>query len=128
VSADGGSSGWLAGEPAADASRSGIERRQHTRVPTRLLTETETSTTHDKGLGRIINLSVGGVLVLTTNTLELHEEIALNFTLPPKGHRIQVRAKVTRVEEGESMGLEFVSIEEKDRNAIREYVQKLTVV
>ncbi len=116
------------GQPVAETSRSGIERRQHKRVSTHLLTETEISTAHDKGLGRIVNLSVGGVLVLTTNTLEANEEIVLNFHLPPKGRRIQTRARVTRVEEGESMGLEFVSIKDEDRNAIREYVQKLTVV
>ncbi len=116
------------GQPAAETSPSGIERRQHKRVATRLLTETETTASHAKGLGRIINLSVGGVLVLTTNTLEHNEEIVLNFSLPLKGRRIQVRAKVSRVEEGESMGLEIVGIEEKDQSAIREYVRKLIVV
>ena len=115
-------------QPVAETSQSEIERRQHKRVPTHLLTETEISTAHDKGLGRIVNLSVGGVLVLTTNTLETNEEIILNFRLTPKGRRIQTRARVTRVEEGESMGLEFVGIEEKDQSAIREYVRKLIVV
>lgn len=101
------------------------DRRRNRRVPTRILSDTSDPTTGTEGLGRIVNLSVGGAFVLTTDTPEPQTEILLRFQLTPSGRTIESPAVVTHVQPGESMGLQFVSLKDTDQKAIAEFVARI---
>lgn len=90
--------------------------RKHPRVP--LVTEVEAVS-----VGRTENLSAGGLLVVTRETLEPQTHVTVRFTLPPK-QRIETTGIVVHSLPQVSMGIRFLELKEADRKAIEEYVRR----
>ena len=96
------------------------DRRKSQRVG--LLTQVESKTATDSSLGRAPDISVGGLLVLTSNTFDAKTEVTIRLNLPP-GRSIECQGVVVRVQPGVHMGIEFLQLKDDHRKAIAEFVQ-----
>ncbi|HXE75294.1 MAG TPA: PilZ domain-containing protein [Candidatus Xenobia bacterium] len=70
------------------------------------------------------NISVGGMLVRTADTLPEGDTIQLRFMLPGIDREIRATAVVQHVTPGEFMGVRFTELGPEDAAAIREFVEK----
>ena len=96
-------------------------RRQHLRAP--ILTQVEAEAPHLVSLGRASNVSVGGLLVETRETLRAGAEVIVRFFIPPEPRPIEAAGRVVRSEPGKSMAIAFLGLAESDKRRIVEYVQ-----
>lgn len=112
-----------------------IQRRDFVRVPCDLdaevfvLNNPEGDTPSDSLEGTLEDISAGGVQLSLDRRLPLFTEIELVFTLPMTDRVLRdVFGEVVRVpdqsEPPHSLGVEFTSITEKNRNDIIQYVYK----
>lgn len=69
------------------------------------------------------NISEGGMLVRTVSPLEEGAVVHLRFTLPGTDREIHVNATVRHVNAGQSMGVKFEDMDEKDSQAVKEYIE-----
>ncbi len=101
-----------------------VERRVAPRAPTETLIKSNVF--HDGRWleGRIKNLSVGGVLIETVDTVPAKVKIRVCCYVPPSENRIDCQAQITHVTPGVSMGLEFLSLSDVQRATIAAYVQR----
>ena len=97
------------------------DRRKSQRAP--LLVQVEIKDTQEFSIGRVENISEGGLLVLSHNTLELKKEVITRFNLPPPGRHIECVGVVVRIQYGSIMAIEFQQLKEEDRKAIAEFVK-----
>lgn len=75
------------------------------------------------------NLSVSGILILTTKNLKIGDSVQLHITLPREKEKVKAFAKVVREAKEVSTqlnayGLHFVEISEKDRERIRKFINQ----
>ena len=100
------------------------ERRVSPRAPTEILIKSIVF--HDGRWleGRIKNVSTGGVLIETVDTVPANVKIRVCFSMPPGGERIDCQARISHVTPGVSMGLEFLSLSDVQRATIAAYVQR----
>jgi hypothetical protein len=96
--------------------------RKHPRVT--LVTQVESRARGQTCLGRVENISVGGMLVLTRDTFEAGSEVVVRFNLPGGGH-VEATARVMHTKPGAQMGLQFLGLKEEERRAIAGYVQEV---
>jgi len=96
--------------------------RKHPRVT--LVTQVESHARGQTCLGRVENISVGGMLVLTRDTFEAGSEVVVRFNLPTGGH-VEAAARVMHTKPGEQMGVEFIDLKEEERRAIAGFVQEV---
>jgi len=106
-------------EPSAPPWRN---PRRHPRVT--LVTQVESRARGQTCLGRVENISVGGMLVLTRDTFEAGSEVVVRFNLPGGGH-VEAAARVMHTRPGAQMGVQFINLTEDDRRAIVGYVQEV---
>jgi len=69
------------------------------------------------------NISVGGMLIRTKETLEEGEAVHLVFTLPGSKREIRVKGKVLHVSPDAFMGIQFETLSPKDQEAIQKFVE-----
>jgi CheY-like chemotaxis protein len=71
------------------------------------------------------DLSPGGMLILTAETLDPQTEVNFRFNLPPipPGHPIEGQGVVVRRTPGTSMGIQFVQLKDDDWKAIAEWAK-----
>jgi serine/threonine-protein kinase len=113
-------------EPEPDAGPEA--RRRHARAP--YLTPVRIQ--HMGGIldGRSEDVSLGGMLVVTSGPAPSGNVAIIRFALPTTGRVVGVRAHVrwTRQQPGRTaMGLEFIDLDERAREAIASYVSWLGV-
>jgi hypothetical protein len=75
-------------------------------------------------MGRTLDLSLGGILVLSPDTLEPRSEVRVRFDLP-SGHRLDVRGEVVHSTRGVRMGIKFLALTPDDQKAIAEYTERV---
>lgn len=69
------------------------------------------------------NISVGGVLIRTKDTLEEGQVVQLVFTLPGSKQEIRAKGKVLHVSPEAFMGVQFESLSPHDKEAIEKFVE-----
>ena len=99
------------------------DRRKRQRVGLR--TQVESRTAPDSSLGRAVYISVGGLLVQTSDTFDAKTGVTIRFNLPPlpPGRSIECQGVVVRVQPGVHMGIEFLQLKDDHRKATAEFVQ-----
>lgn len=98
-------------------------RRQHSRVP--VLTQVESAAPNLASLGRACNLSVGGILIESRETLEEGSDVVVRFFVPPETQPIEAVGRVVRADPGKSMGIAFLGLAESAKQRILHYVQEV---
>jgi len=75
-------------------------------------------------LGRVANVSLGGLLVRTANTFEPGTPVTIRFhmRLPPDSHFIESPGKVVHAEPGARMGIQFLQLQDLARRALSNYI------
>lgn len=96
--------------------------RRHLRV--KLVTQVESHHGGHPSLGRMENISIGGALILSRETLEAGSEVVVRFNLPG-GRPIEARSKIARAVPGTQMGIQFLELKEEDRKAIAHLIDEV---
>lgn len=96
--------------------------RQQARAP--ILTQVETAGPNMAGLGRACDLSVGGILIETSDTLPLSSDVVIRFTIPPSPRPVEVPGRVVRSDPGKAMAIAFLGVPESYRKRILDYIQE----
>lgn len=73
---------------------------------------------------RLVDLSVEGIFIDTSDPLPVGADLTLDFTLPNK-RRIHVRGRVRYHHAGVGMGIQFTDLPEADQKAIEEFVTRI---
>ena len=97
--------------------------RRFPRVPADLLAQVEDPSSKVNALGRLANLSEGGVLLTTKKSLALQTELDVRFILPP-GQPVEATGVVMHRQPDGSIGVQFLLVGDEARQAIANYVQK----
>lgn len=110
--------------PKAETPPTGAERRRSQRVG--LMTQAEALGPGVGSVGRMEDISEGGLLMATPETFEPNTEITVRFNLPPipPGRPIESQGVVAHAKAGVQMGIQFLLLKDDDRKAIAEFVQK----
>ena len=92
-----------------------------------LIVQVEFKTTRDYTLGHSQDISEGGLLVVTPETVESRSEVVLRFNLPPytPGVFIESQGVVTHVQPGKSLGIQFLRLKDAQREAIAKFVRQV---
>lgn len=98
-------------------------RRKDQRVP--LITQVEERLENVTALGHAHNVSVGGLLVQTRETVKEGATVVVRFTIPPDTRPIEAAGRVVWVEAGKAMGINFLGLLEAQRQRIEAYVNSL---
>jgi RNase P/RNase MRP subunit p29 len=101
-----------------------VERipRKHPRFP--LVARVENMAGGKSMTGRTGDISVGGILVLSRDTLEPKSEVRVRFDLP-SGRRVDVQGEVVHSTPGVRMGIKFLALNHDDQEAIAEYAEQV---
>jgi len=74
--------------------------------------------------GRTGDLSLGGILVLSRDTLEPKSGVRVRFDLP-SGRRLDVQGEVVHSTPGVRMGIKFLALNPDDQRAIAEFAEQI---
>lgn len=81
---------------------------------------------HRRMLGKALDLSATGLLLISDTTLRLGSVLDLKFPVPKTNHTISVRGKVMRVgwnaDETCEAGVHFIDLSQTDRQQILDYI------
>ena len=91
--------------------------RQQARLLVRISAETQ-----PESAAAILNLSAGGMLLATPLPLKVNDEVAFRFKLPD-GTTVQGAGRVAREATNTGFGVEFASLDEPSREAIRHFLR-----
>jgi hypothetical protein len=72
-----------------------------------------------------LNLSASGMLLETSGTLEVRDEIQLRFALPPAPSPLRVSGQVVRVAAPTRFGVEFCDVGPEESRRLQGYLQTL---
>ena len=109
-------------QPIRGAQWSGIEQRQHKRIPLGVPIECRSGAV--TVAGRAENLSRGGILVRAEKTFPWDEEVAVSLVLPGSAQALQARARVTHVVPDAFMGLEFLDLSAESKDLIEKCISE----
>ena len=100
--------------------------RRFPRVPAGLLVQVEDPSSKVNALGRLTNLSEGGVLLTAKKSLDPQTELDVRFNLPPvpPGQPVEAKGVVVHCQPDGSMGVQFLLVGDEALQAIANYVQK----
>ena len=101
------------------------ERRKNQRAI--LIVQVECKGTQDYVLGQSQDISEGGLLVVTPQPLNSQTEVTVRLNLPPDppGDFIESQGIVAHVRPGESMGIQFLQLTDRQREAIVKFVRQV---
>jgi c-di-GMP-binding flagellar brake protein YcgR len=103
-----------------------VPRRRDARVPVNIAVWSHTAPGTDPGRGTTLNISVKGMLLETTEFLDIGSKIDLTLTLPGGGVVRAVGQVVREDPPGEDevarLGIEFLILRDGARERIRHYV------
>ena len=108
----------------SDARKPRKERRKHARVLAHLLVSAKDLAADIKTYGRITDVSLGGVYMLTTDPGRPMDKVSVQFKIPGSGYAFEADAVVRRVRPGEGMGLEFQSLDAEQESALRAFISR----
>ncbi len=74
--------------------------------------------------GRTVDIGLGGILILSSDTLEPRAEVDVRFKLPA-GQDVKVQGRVAHSTPGVRMGICFLHLTQDDQGAISEYVEQI---
>lgn len=75
-------------------------------------------------VGRTGDVSIGGILILSKDTLEPKSGVRVRFDLP-SGRHVDVQGEVVHSTPGVRMGIRFPHLSEDGQEAISEYVEQI---
>jgi len=109
------------------------EKRVFIRLKSHHLVKYKIIDDSEKVLSFARNISAGGILFYSEKKLPLNSTVEIKINIPPKPTPLHVVGKVVRVHPlkrigGYEVGLEFVHIEEEDRNLIEKLVLSSTLL
>jgi len=96
--------------------------RSHPRV--HLATQVENLAGGQATAGHTGDISLGGILILSGETLEPRTQVRVRFDLPT-GHHIDVPGEVAHSTPGVRMGIKFLVLSDGDRKAIAAYAEEI---
>lgn len=94
-----------------------VQVRQQARLVVRIEVATE-----PESAAAILNVSAGGMLIATPLKLRVNDELGFRFKLPD-GSLVAGRARIAREAPPTGYGVEFVSLADGSRDAIRDYLR-----
>lgn len=97
------------------------ERRRTVRAP--ILTQVEAQGERAPVLGRAKNISLGGLLIESPDTLPEGTAVIVRFFLPRQSHPIEAAGRVVRVEPDRTMAVAFLGLPPSQEERIAEYVR-----
>jgi len=98
-------------------------KRKTARAP--LLTQVESECGQGQTLGRTSDISVGGLLIETPDTLEVGATVVVRFFVPPEKAPIEAAGRVVRCEAGKSMAIAFLGLPDNHRQRIVDYIRQI---
>ncbi len=104
-----------------------LERRRFERAPIVAQVEFEL-TNSSSGPSRVrkhmANISTGGLFILTEEPIRAGTRMVIRFELPNK-HRVIAVSRVCYTRKGQGLGVEFLSLDDEDREEIEAYIASL---
>ena len=78
-------------------------------------------------IGRTLDLSIGGLLMATTEPLDPGTPVEVRFAipLPPQAVTVEAKGVVIRANPRHSMAIKFTELDDYDRDAIRKFLEKV---
>ena len=105
-----------------------LERRRFERAPISAQVEFEL-TNSSSGPSRVrkhmANISVGGLFISTEEPIRAGTRMVVRLELPSNKHRVIAVSRVTYVKKGVGLGVEFVSLDDEDREEIEAFIATL---
>ncbi|HXF39041.1 MAG TPA: PilZ domain-containing protein [Blastocatellia bacterium] len=105
-----------------------LERRRFERAPITTQVEFEL-TNSSSGPSRVrrhmANVSSGGLFITTEEPIRAGTRMVVRFELPSNKHRVIAVSRVAYVRKGLGLGVEFVSLDDEDREEIETYIASL---
>jgi len=96
------------------------EKRRHARLP---FTTTVTCKIGNQVVkSDSVNISEGGLLLAGSGGMEVGQELDLEFVMPQSSRPLQARAKVVRKEPPDRFGVQLLTLDPEDREAIWRYI------
>lgn len=74
------------------------------------------------------NISTGGLFISTEEPIRAGTRMVVRFELPNNKHRVIAVSRVAYVRKGVGLGVEFLSLDEEDRDEIESYIASLKTV
>jgi len=71
------------------------------------------------------NVSTGGLFITTEEPIRAGTRMVVRFELPNNKHRVIAVSRVAYVRKGLGLGVEFVSLDDEDREEIEAYIASL---
>lgn len=102
------------------------EKRQTPRAP--ILTQVEAQGDSATALGHARDISLGGMLIESPETLSEGATVIVRFFMPPDRKPIQAAGRIVRAREGETMGIAFMGLRQSDQEKIAEYIKGIQQV
>ncbi len=106
-------------------NRAETRRRRHTRLPINIPVRWRPSDSVDMREAGISEISVGGALLRTDETLDLGDEVIIEMTAPGGSVPISIAGKVTYRTEGEGSGIKFLYRDGGGSRRIREVIRRI---
>ena len=108
-----------------------LERRRFDRAPITTQVEFEL-TNSSSGPSRIrrhtANVSTGGLFINTQEPIRPGTRMVVRFELPNNKHRVIAISRVSYVRRGTGLGVEFLGLDDEDREEIEAYIETLKCV
>jgi hypothetical protein len=102
------------------------EKRQTPRAP--ILTQVEAQGDSATALGHARDISLGGMLIESPETLTEGATVIVRFFMPPDRKPIQAAGRIVRVRERKSMGISFMGLRETDQKRVADYIKGIQQV
>jgi uncharacterized protein (TIGR02266 family) len=71
------------------------------------------------------NISTGGLFINTEEPIRTGTRMVVRFELPNNKHRVIAVSRVAYVRKGLGLGVEFLSLDDEDREEIEAYIATL---
>jgi len=74
------------------------------------------------------NISTGGLFISTEEPIRAGTRMVVRFELPNSKHRVIAVSRVAYVKKGLGLGVEFLSLDEEDREELEAYILTLKTI
>jgi Tfp pilus assembly protein PilZ len=74
------------------------------------------------------NISTGGLFINTQEPIRPGTRMVVRFELPSNKHRVIAISRVSYVKKGTGLGVEFLGLDDEDREEIEAYIETLKSV
>jgi len=74
------------------------------------------------------NISTGGLFINTEEPIRAGTRMVVRFEIPTNKHRVIAVSRVVYVKKGVGLGVEFVSLDDEDREEIEAYIATLKTI